>query len=292
MRWPDDWAGSIRREISLRRLTTLGVGGRAAYAFFPRDDGDLKAALRFCRDEGLPVRVLGDGSNVLVSSRRFPGAVVCTRALKGLRIEGGRVVAAAGESLIRTIAWTHRNDRVGLETLVGIPGSVGGSVRMNAGGKHGCIGDHVHAVHGVRVLTGEDVVRDAAACGFGYRTSSLGDLVVTRVVFALPTGDGKAARIRARSMLDEKRRTQPLRSRTAGCVFKNPPGDSAGRLIEEAGLKGLRCGGARVSPRHANFIVTGPDARADDVGGLIRTVRRRVSERFGITLELEIDVWS
>ena len=292
MRWPDDWAGSIRREISLRRLTTLGVGGRAAYAFFPRDVKDLRAALRFCRCEGLPVRVLGDGSNVLVSSRRFPGAVVCTRSLKGMRVEGDRVAVAAGESLIRTIAWTLRNDRVGLETLVGIPGSMGGSVRMNAGGRHGCIGDHVHAVTGVNVLTGEEVHRDAAACSFGYRTSSLGDLVVTQVELALATGDGKAGRFRARAVLDEKRRTQPLRARTAGCVFKNPPGDSAGRLIEEAGLKGLRCGGARVSPRHANFIVTGPDARADDVGGLIRTVRRRVSERFGVTLELEIDVWS
>jgi len=292
MRWPDDWAGSVRREITLRRLTTLGVGGSAAYAFFPRDVRDLRAALRFCRMEGLPVRVLGDGSNVFVSSRRFPGAVVCTRGLRGIRLEGERIVVAAGTSLVRTIAWSWRRGFAGLENLVGIPGSLGGAVRMNAGGRHGNIADSVVRVHGIELLTGDDVTLEAPECRFGYRTSALGDLVVTEVELLLERGDGEAARLRGRDILREKRATQPLRERTAGCVFKNPEGMSAGRLIDEAGLKGRRRGDAWVSPLHANFIIAGPDARADDVGDLIRLVRTSVLERCGVALDLEIDVWS
>lgn len=291
MRWPDDWAGSVRREVELRRLTTLGVGGRAAYAFFPRDVRDLRAALRFCRMEGLPVRVLGDGSNVYVASRRFPGAVVCTRGLQGLRREGDRVIVGAGVSLTRAIAWTWREGFEGMETLVGIPGSLGGAVRMNAGGRYGDTSEWVERVRGVDLLTGEDRTLENRECGFGYRTSALSGLVVTEVELQLPRGDGQAARRRGRDILREKRASQPLSARTAGCVFKNPAGDHAGRLIDEAGLKGRRRGDAWVSPLHANFIIAGPDARADDVGDLIRLVRTRVLERCGVSLELEIDVW-
>jgi UDP-N-acetylmuramate dehydrogenase len=218
--------------------------------------------------------------------------VVCTRGLQGIRREGGRVVVAAGTSLVRTIAWTWRAGYEGLEALVGIPGSVGGAVRMNAGGRHGSTADWVDRVHGIDLLTGDDVTLEAAECGFGYRTSDLGDLVVTEVELHLPRGDGQVARRRGRDILREKRASQPLKARTAGCVFKNPPGDYAGRLIDRAGLKGRRRGDAWVSPLHANFIIAGPDARADDVGDLIRHVRNRVRERCGVSLELEIDVWS
>jgi UDP-N-acetylmuramate dehydrogenase len=242
--------------------------------------------------EGLPVRVLGDGSNVFVSSRRFPGAVICTRGLQGIRLEGERIVVAAGMALMRTIAWTWRQGFTGLESLVGIPGSMGGAVRMNAGGRYGDTAERVVRVHGIELLTGDDVTLEAAECGFGYRTSALGPLVVTEIELRLPRGDGEAARRRGRDILREKRASQPLRARTAGCVFRNPPGEHAGRLIDRAGLKGRRRGDAWVSPVHANFIVAGPDARADDVGDLIRLVRSRVLERCGVALELEIDVWS
>jgi UDP-N-acetylmuramate dehydrogenase len=199
---------------------------------------------------------------------------------------------AAGTSLVRTIAWTWRRGFEGLESLVGIPGSLGGAVRMNAGGRYGRTSDRVARVHGIELLTGDDVTREGRECGFGYRTSNLADLVVTEVELRLPRGDGQAARLRGRDILREKRASQPLRARTAGCVFKNPPGGHAGRLIDRAGLKGRRRGDAWVSPLHANFIIAGPDARADDVGDLIRLVRNRVRDRCGVNLELEIDVWS
>jgi UDP-N-acetylmuramate dehydrogenase len=291
MRWPDGWGGSVRREVALDGLTTFRLGGSTAFAFFPRDERDLAAALRFCGDTGLPVRVLGDGSNVLVSSRRFSGAVVCARGLQGVEIRGDRVLARAGTGLPRLIGWSLRSGRTGLETLVGIPGSVGGAVRMNAGGRYGSIADHVVAVRGLDLRTGRVVMRRAEECGFAYRSSALGDLVVTEVELALPAGPVEDARARAREIIREKRRTQPLRARTAGCVFRNPPGDSAGRLIEEAGLKGHRRGGAYVSPLHANFIIAGPGARSEDVGDLIDEVRTSVSDRCGVDLRLEIEVW-
>jgi UDP-N-acetylmuramate dehydrogenase len=292
MRWPDGWAGSVRRELELRGLTTFGVGGTAAYAFFPRDVADLGAVLRFCKAEGLPVRVLGDGSNVLLSSKRFAGAVVCTRGLQGMRIEGTRVTASAGTSLPRLIARTVREGLTGLEVLVGIPGSVGGAVRMNAGGRYGAIGSMVASVKGLDRLTGRPVTRSVEECAFEYRASSLTDLVVTEVSLELTPGDRVGGRRRARLIMNEKRASQPLRERTAGCVFKNPPGDSAGRLIDRAGLKGLRRGDAWVSPLHANFIIAGPRARADDVRGLITEVRDRVADRHGVLLDCEIEVWS
>lgn len=292
MKWPDDWTSSIRREMPIGSLTTLKVGGVAAYAFFPRDERDLAAQLRWCHEEGLPVRVLGHGSNVLVGDERFAGAVVCMRGLKGLRVDGTRVTARAGSSLPNVIAKTLAQGLTGLETLVGIPASLGGAVRMNAGGRYGSVSDRLVRVRGVALDTGRVIERSREQCAFGYRRSNLDRLVVTEATFELEPGDATAAKTRARDIFTEKRAAQPLREATAGCVFKNPPGESAGRLVEAAGLKGVREGGAEVSPHHANFIVTGPDARARHVRTLIDRMRSAVVERSGHELELEIEVWS
>lgn len=286
----NDFAPSITKSLLLSPLTTLRVGGPADVCA-PQSVDELRLALEWCAETGTPWRALGRGSNLLVSDDGVAGVVIHTRAMNSLRFgEEGEVVAGAGLRTSVLLGRTRERGLGGLECLVGYPATVGGVARMNAGGKWGVASERIEKV---RVVGHGGVVREltAAQCRFGYRTSALDDCVVAEVVFRLPKVDVEDYRRRIEAIHAEKAALQPLSAHSAGCVFKNPPAGSAGRLVDESGMKGVRVGGAQVSTVHGNFIVNTGGATALDVLELIDRVREAVDRRAGVTLELEVEVW-
>ena len=284
--------GRIDCQAPLGDLTWFGLGGGARYLVRPADVGQLGEVLRRALAQGVPVKVLGGGANVLIRDDGFDGVVLRLddEWFTRVRIEGETVRAGCGVDLMQLVQRCCQLGLAGLEGLAGIPGTVGGAIRMNAGGRHGEIGDVVKTVEvlapglGRRTLTREQV-------GFGYRQTELGDSVVTAVTLGLAGGDPDEVYDRFKTIRQSKKDSQPMGERSAGCIFANPPGDSAGRLIDRAGLKGTRHGGAQVSRRHANFIVADRGATASDVLHLIDLIRETVGKQFGTELELEIDIW-
>jgi UDP-N-acetylmuramate dehydrogenase len=238
------------------------------------------------------VRLLGGGSNVLVRDNGFAGVVVQLRGpgFEQATIDGTSVTVGGGASLPRLVMTCARRGLGGLAGLAGVPGSVGGALRMNAGGRHGDIGRWVEWVDVVdrngafRRLAG-------AEAGFTYRNSALRDLIVVACGLELPAQDRGELLRQVKDFTRAKAAAQPMGARSAGCVFKNPPGDAAGRLIDGVGAKGWRRGDAVISGRHANFIVNEGGATAAEVLGLADDVRRAVRERHGLNLEYEIDIW-
>ncbi len=278
-----------RAGVALATRTSVGIGGEAGEFYAPRHVEELREVCLRLAEEKREPHVLGGGCNTLFPDGPFRRPVISTENLRGISIEGSRIAAGAGERLQVLIRTAIEAGLGGLEHFVGIPGTAGGAAVMNAGGSGRSFGDLVEKVEGLCRKTFEPVILDGRSIAWGYRTSGLGDLVVTSVDLLLqPTPTG-VLRERARLLLRRKAERQPLSFPSAGCVFKNPPGASAGALIERAGLKGAREGGALVSPRHANFIVneTG-QATARDVMTLLETVRESVHREFGVRLETEI----
>ena len=293
MDWFNDFEAICQADVPLAEHTWYRLGGPARWLLTPRDEEELAAVLRRCAARNVPWRVLGRGANVLVRDTGFNGAVIALSHVywEHVDFEPPFVHARAGVDLPRLVRSTVDRGLIGLEGLAGIPGTVGGATRMNAGGRHGCLADHLHTV---RLLQrdGTAVIRPAAELGFGYRTSGLGDAVVTQVTLELQPGDREPAMERFRAIWNEKYASQPpVAARSAGCIFKNPPGHAAGRLLDEAGLKGQRHGGAEISPRHANFIIAHPGATSQDVLDLIALAKERVYGATGVELELELEVW-
>lgn len=279
----------VHRDVSLRRANTLRLDVTAAHFAAPRDLDELAAALAHpAATAGL--RVLGGGSNMVFTAPRLEGLVLSTANLAAVEIDGARLRVGAGFSLPRLIGRTVRRGLSGLEVLAGIPGTVGGAVAQNAGGRYGEIGDRVRAVTLV-TPAGRVERRERDALEFRYRHSGLKGAVVVEVELELEPADREQALVCYRQIIDEKARAQPLGKPSAGCAFKNPEGDAAARLIDVAGLKGRSVGGAVVSPLHANFIINSGDARPADVVELIAQVQAVVNERFGVNLEREVEFW-
>lgn len=277
-----------RRDVPLGPLTTYRVGGPAALLLEAAGPDDLVLAAEAVAAGGLPVLVVGKGSNLLVADRGFPGlAVVLGPAFATIEVDGTVVRAGGATSLPVLARRTAAAGLTGLEWAVGVPGSVGGAVRMNAGG-HGS--DVAATLAGVRVVdlaSGEDGEVGAADLHLGYRRSDVGPAqVVVRADFSLAPGDPARSEAEIAEIVRWRRANQPG-GQNAGSVFTNPPGDSAGRLVEAAGCKGLRVGTAHVSPKHANFIQADDGGSADDVLALMREVQRRVADRFGVELRPE-----
>lgn len=291
MGWYSGLEPILRRNEPLAARTTFGIGGRAAFFIEPRSEADLSAAYPAALRSGLTVYILGGGSNLLVADDGVPGIVVCMTGLadKSLSTRGSCVQVRAGTSLEKTIVWTARAGLSGLECLAGIPGTVGGAVRMNAGGTYGNIGDRVVSVWCVD-RNGRIYARPGHDVQWGYRATDLRDPIV-RVEFDLYEKPPEAVKERRAQILGQKRAAQPIRMRSAGCFFKNPTGEHAGQLIESAGLKGSRVGEACVSETHANFIVNLGRATAGEVLALSETVREEVSSEFGVELENEVCFW-
>ncbi len=279
-----------RRDVPFARLTTLGVGGLCRWLFEPTTEAEAQAFVRACAREGLPWRVLGGGSNLVVLGDI--GIPVLRLALpKGVRREGTRLTAPASHGHIALAEAAGRAGLSGLEFASGIPGSLGGAIRMNAGA-YGR--EWVEVLERYRFLTPDgDLVDKAPDPGeFRYRWSFLtGGRVVLSATARLVAGDPAAIQARVAEYREKRGTSQPLSKRNAGCIFKNPPGQSAGRLIDQAGLKGLRLGDAEVSPEHANFLVNHGQATAAEFAELMDTVRARVREVHGVDLEPEVEVW-
>jgi UDP-N-acetylmuramate dehydrogenase len=289
----DDLPEVCRRDVPLAPLTWFKLGGRADYLIEPRDEQQLARVILRCREGGVPLRFLGLGANVLVSDEGVRGVVVRLTAEPFTRVEfeGHRVTAGAGADMTRLVRATVRRALAGLETIAGIPGTVGGGIAMNCGGRYGEIGT---AVERVRVIgpDGEIYERDHDDLDFGYRHSALGADVVLSATFRLQPADPAELDRRFREIWMYKQNTQPpLGVQSVGCIFRNPNGRSAGELIDRAGLKGLRVGSAWVADRHANFILAEPGGKAADVVELIEAITRRVEEHSGIRLEPEVRIW-
>jgi UDP-N-acetylmuramate dehydrogenase len=281
---------AFREREPLARHTTMGVGGEAAVMAFPRTETELAATLRIRAELGVPHRVLGGGSNLIVADEGLDELVVNTERMDKVAIgDDGQVVALGGASFIRTVVRCCRAGWRGLESAVGIPGSIGGAAVMNAGAYGFSISDVLREI----VVFDEDGERTDPPEGwrFHYRGSSIPEgSAVASVKVALRKDEPETLAREARELGDKRLKSQPG-GRNAGCVFKNPPGLQAGRMIDELGLKGTRVGGAVVSPRHANFVVNEGGATAADVLALLELVRERVRSAAGVELELEVRVW-
>ena len=279
-----------RESEPLSRHTTMGVGGPAAVMAFPRSPEELRRALRLRAELAVPHRVLGGGSNLVVVDEGLDELVVNTQSMREVTIgEDGRVRAEAGAKLVPTVVQCVRAGWRGLERAVGIPGSVGGAAVMNAGAYGFSISDVMCEV----VVFDETGERSEPPEGwrFHYRGSSISEsAVVASLTMRLERDEPEVLREETRRLSAERVVSQPG-GRTAGCVFKNPKQASAGRLIDEVGLKGARRGAAIVSPKHANFVVNEGGASAADVFALFDFVHDRVLDETGIDLELEVKVW-
>jgi UDP-N-acetylmuramate dehydrogenase len=285
----------VQEGVPLGPLTTFGVGGPAEYLVRPRTEAELRDVVERCAKAGLDVRVLGRGSNILVCDEGVKGAVIqlVGEAFSTIAPEDDLLRAGAGAPLPKVVAEAARGSLAGIECLVGIPGTVGGAVRMNAGGAFGDMGQTVERVK-VMDARGETFYREREDLAFGYRTSNIAARYVLEVELRLMPDGQKAIQERMKKIWISKKNSQPMNAASAGCVFKNPRGLSAGLLIDQAGLKGAAVGGAVVSRKHANYIVLKDreKARASDILGLIEQIRKAVKERFDVYLESEIEVWS
>jgi UDP-N-acetylmuramate dehydrogenase len=279
----------VERDHPLARHTSLNIGGPAEFFVETRDPAELVEA---CIERGVPWLTLGAGTNLLIADAGVEGLVVrCVS--REWKVEGRRVYAQAGLKMMRLARICADHDLAGFEWAIGVPGTVGGAVYQNAG----CWGSEL-----VEVLTEAEGLLPGRGrqtwpredLDLGYRTSALrqGALrgaLVTGAWIELRPGDGAASRSQMARWTAERNQTQPIRTKNCGSVFKNPPGDSAGRMIEAVGLKGAREGAAQVSEQHANFILNLGGASADQVSRLIERVRCAVRERFGLDLETEVE---
>ncbi|MCP3904375.1 MAG: UDP-N-acetylmuramate dehydrogenase [Planctomycetes bacterium] len=292
----------VKPDAPLGRLTWYGVGGRADLLVRPATIEALQTLARRCARSGIPLRIFGSGANLLIADEGTDGIVIrldhpAFREVRYNPTGTERLLKAmAGADMARTLMDATRRGLGGLAQMAGIPATIGGAVRMNAGGKFGAIGD---AVESVTCITagGQRVTYPAGELRFEYRRTNIPDPIILSTTFRLEPGDPVALRRRVKEIFAFKKSSQPLGENSAGCAFKNPVDPvteqrvSAGRLIDEAGLKGLTRGGAKVSRHHANFIVTEPGATATDVIGVMEEVRRRVLDDCGIELEREIEYW-
>lgn len=283
--------GKVQRDVRLARYTTYKMGGPAAYLVEADDEDDVIAAAMLAARQGLPLLALGRGSNLVVSASGFPGVVVrSTGRLTEIQFGDDGVVIAGGGCPLPVLAREAvAAGRGGLEFFTGIPGSVGGAVRMNAGCHGSETVDVLLDARIVDLADGSVGVRPASSLDLGYRHSNLTDRdFVVSARFHTDTVDPTVGRERIREITRWRRLNQPGGTLNAGSVFKNPVGDSAGRIIDSLGLKGWQIGGAAISDRHANFIVAGDDATPHDIYQLVRAVQRRVEAETGIRLEPEI----
>jgi UDP-N-acetylmuramate dehydrogenase len=283
---------NIRFDEPMARHTTLRIGGPVDALAQPASQDELTAVVRACAERELPILAIGAGSNLLVRDGGVRGVVIASRRLRGLvRTSDTEIHVESGVSTGKLLSAATDWELGGVEFLGGVPGSVGGGMRMNAGTYLGEFKDVTTEVTTVRTGDAQVVVRPAAACGFAYRHSEIpADEIVVAARLVLrprPRADIEAD---VASLRQRRKEREPKKVSNAGSTFKNPPGDFAGRLIEACGLKGTRIGDAECSPAHANWLVNAGAATARDLLALIELVRAEVQQVHGITLEMEVKV--
>jgi len=282
--------GEVRFDEPLARHTTLRIGGPVDALVAPADLDDCCRVRSFCAERGIPSRAIGSGSNLLVRDGGVRGVLVSAKLLRTLERAGDTIRVGAGVPTGKLLDFATRAELGGVEFLGGVPGTVGGGLIMNAGTYLGEFTNVTTEVTSVDAA-GQVMRRDHDACGFVYRGSAIpeSDVIVEGALRleARPRAEIEADVLALR---DRRRAREPHGVANAGSIFKNPPGDFAGRLIEAAGLKGRAIGGAQVSPAHANWLVNTGGARAADLLALIDLVREEVMQKFGVHLELEVKV--
>ena len=278
--------GELRRRELLARHTTIRVGGPADGFFLPTSKEALIGAVRICKAHDIPCFILGRGSNILFSDSGYRGLVISTERLSTCMIVDNHLSAECGVPLSGLISIANAHGNTSLDFLVGIPGSLGGALMMNAGIRERSIGDIVEEV---TVLSARDTIEslDRVACAFSYRTSSL---LKSRLPILSATLRLDERTFDRKELLARRAATQPVSEASAGCAFKNPIGRSAGELIERAGLKGFQVGMSKISDIHANFIINMGGASSSEICRIIDIVRQKVYKSFHILLDLEIEV--
>ena len=282
--------GKVEANVLMTKHTTYRVGGRALGMVSPRNIACLVKLVRFLKQENIPYKVIGNGSNLLFSDNTYQGILIRLNELNSIEFFGRyKIRAGAGFSLMKLCVLAARKGYAGLEFASGIPGSVGGSVFMNAGAYKSDMG---YVVERVKVLTPDlkIIYLENKELAFHYRTSFLQkhpDYICLEVVFQLKKGRRDMIETVMRERRLRRKESQPLEYPSAGSVFRNPEGDFAGKLIEDAGLKGKRIGGAMISDKHANFIVNYKNASASDIKKLIEMAHDKVLSKYGIDLKIE-----
>jgi UDP-N-acetylmuramate dehydrogenase len=281
------YRGHLAVNEPLGKYTSFRIGGPADLFLEPVDREDLVEIVNYLRDNNVPITIVGNGTNLLISDQGIRGAVInLERGLTGIFMDGEMIVVEAGVRISKFVDFCILQGKKGSEMLAGIPGTMGGAIVMNAGAYGGETSDFLVDVD---VLRGREVVRiPKKDAGFSYRHSAFGGELVLGARFNFPSGEPGALMKTRRELLVKRNQSQPLNLPNSGSVFKNPPGNFAAKLIEEAGLKGTAIGQARISEKHANFIVNAGGALAKDVLELILLAKRTVFERTTIVLEPEV----
>ncbi len=283
---------AVAENEPLAPFTWYKIGGPARYFIRPRSVEELQEASRRCLENGVRIYVLGLGANLLVGDQGVDGAVfrLDQEYWRRVKYDKSTCEVGAGVDMQKLVLRTCRQGLAGIECLAGIPGTIGGGVRMNAGGKFGDIGAVVQRVQ-VMSDDGSFFERTKDDLVFEYRSTNIAARFILGATLELEEDDPDAIMKKTKEIWMYKRNTQPLNTKNCGCMFKNPRGLSAGALIDQAGLKGMRAGGAEVSEKHANFIIAHPGCSADDVMKLVKIIREKVYEKNEIHLESEVQIW-
>jgi len=282
--------GNLLENEPLSRHTSFGIGGPARFIINPMDKKDLITILKIAQEYNIPVFSLGSGSNLLVSDKGYEGLVITLeKSFKELIFKGNLVYAEAGVMLGKLVKICKKNKLCGMESLIGVPGTLGGAIFMNAGAFGSEISTNLTEVKVLR-MDGREKVYKKSDMTFSYRNSNFTDEeIIIAANFNLKSSQENKINERQKIWSKNRKDSQPLKFRSAGSIFKNPsPDQAAGYLIDQSGLKGTKIGGAEISRKHANFILNTGNATADNVVQLINMARKNVYKSFGINLELEI----
>jgi UDP-N-acetylmuramate dehydrogenase len=283
----------VETDYPLAEHTWYGLGGPVDYFLRPETVEQLKTIVQRCNENNIAIYVMGFGSNLLISDKGLRAAVIKLEAKKftQTQFDGEELTAWAGAELGAFVLTCVRKGLSGVEALTGIPGSIGGAIKMNAGGNFGDIGA---AVETVTLMDGQGNIfeKSKPELIFDYRRTNITAKFILNASLKLTTADSEQIMRTVKEIWIYKKNSQPLNTRNCGCIFKNPRGVSAGALIDRAGLKGLQIGGATVSEKHANFIIADKGCKSRDVMRLIDAIKQRVKEKFDIELETEIEIWN
>ncbi|MGC8539716.1 MAG: UDP-N-acetylmuramate dehydrogenase [Phycisphaerae bacterium] len=292
MNWYADFENIVRLNEPMAPKTWFRLGGPARYFIEPRSREELTTVVKRLAENNIPMYLLGGGANLLVRDQGVDGAVISLShsAFSRVVIDDRMVRVGAGKDVLKLVLELAKTGLAGLECQAGIPGTVGGEIRMNAGGTFGDIGSTVAEVT-VMDSFGQVFTRQRDDLVFSYRRSNINAKIILDALFELTPENPDRLAQRVKEIWMYKRNTQPLKDNSAGCIFRNPDGLSAGKLIDEAGLKGSVVGGAEISQHHANFIVARHGASSADVLALMELARKTVRDKTGIELESEVVIW-
>ncbi len=287
-----DHGAEVRSDQELRNYTSMGVGGKAAHMIFPKRSGPVEQIIHELSTHRLPFRILGAGTNLIIGDDGLDDIIIATESLsRKIDVAENIIRASSGVPISRLIRNCAESGLGGLEFAEGIPGTIGGATIMNAGSYGRWISEYIREVSFISD-TGKPIVRKCSPDDFGYRRSPFhSGFFLSEIVFEFVKKEREKILAEIEEVKERRRTTQPWGVKSSGCIFKNPEGEHAGKIIEEAGLKGLQRGGAMVSTVHANFIVNTGNARAQDIFWLIETIKNEVHRKMGIVLEEEVIIW-